>query len=63
MAIPFAWVRTEKEAEDLIELHCALLKDGTRRIKVQWDQESADGIREAVRVCKKRFGFPVEDQK
>jgi hypothetical protein len=62
MAMPFAWVETEEAAESLVVLHCAL--NSVRKVyqvRVEWDTGSAGGIREAVRRCRERFGFPPLD--
>jgi len=55
MAIPFAWVKTEEEAQDLIVLHCAFnQRRKVHQVRVTW---SEDDIKGAVKSCRARFGF------
>jgi hypothetical protein len=57
MAMPFAWVASEEEAERLITLYSALnSKRGVHQIPMQWGSGDID---KAIKVCREWFGFPA----
>lgn len=59
MAIPFAWVETEGQAQELIILHCAY--NSVRKVYQVRREWELDDIATAVAVCRKRFGFPPKE--